>query len=150
MSLKIFEEKRVYFNPDKAQYCFVYYMGGKHGSLNVSKLVCERYLNWEEGEWTETVTLNSIPKDWEKVGTTRRDSEFLSFAKYMKAKEVITVGKWYIGKKGNKVYQALDIKPSGAVLFKSVMKTKVKGKIVDNHKFQLNYPQYKNFIEVKR
>lgn len=77
--LKSFSEKRVYFNPEKNQECFVYYMGGQHGPLKVSKLVCERYLDWEVGEWSEQANLSEIPSSWERVGTVARDTYFLGY-----------------------------------------------------------------------
>lgn len=77
----IFEEKRVYFNPDKNQHCLVFYMGGQHGPLRVSKLVCEHYLDWEVGEWTVTEDLTEIPKNWKKVGKVDREVNFYGYAK---------------------------------------------------------------------
>lgn len=69
-----FEHKRLYYSKEHKQFFLVFWLGGNHGPLNVSKLVMERFLGWEEGsEYTEQMNIHAIPEDCTYIKNVPRD-----------------------------------------------------------------------------
>ena len=81
-----FEHKRLYYSKEHEQYFLVFWVGGQHGPLAVSKLVLERFLGWEEGsEYTEEMNINAIPENCTYIKNVPRDFSLIKY--YAEGKE---------------------------------------------------------------